>query len=464
MSAQDPGGSCETGSARKSFDEVGVPLRISPDNPWYWEYKGKPVLLLGGSDEDNLFNHPALMAENLDALAGCGGNYIRATLSSRDPGNVAPYEKVGGVFDLYRFNREYWERLEACVNEAEARSIVVQVEIWATFDFYGDPWAKNPFNPGNNINYTTTNTALQERWPYHPARKPQPFFSTVPALDDDRDVLKFQKAFVDKVLDVTLSHENVLYCLDNETAAAPEWAWFWGEYVARESARRGFEANVTEMWDSHDLRSGGHANTYSRPDIFNYLDISQNNWREGAAHWDNIMWLREELKRSEAGPRPMNNVKVYARSESGGLDIQTVSERFWQNILAGCASTRFHRPTDGSHGIGLNSNARAIIAAARTFTDAFDVTAASPARTLLSNAPATGAYAMANVPDAYAVYLPEGGQVTLDLSGSAPAMVLRWFDPRENVFYGAKGLPGGRPVTLVAPSDEWEWVALVQRG
>jgi hypothetical protein len=34
--------------------------RIQPyaKNPTYWQYLGKPVMLLGGSDEDNLFNHP----------------------------------------------------------------------------------------------------------------------------------------------------------------------------------------------------------------------------------------------------------------------------------------------------------------------------------------------------------------------------------------------------------------------
>ena len=31
--------------------------RIQPwsENPWYWQYGGKPVLLLGGTDDDNPF-------------------------------------------------------------------------------------------------------------------------------------------------------------------------------------------------------------------------------------------------------------------------------------------------------------------------------------------------------------------------------------------------------------------------
>jgi len=34
-------------------------IQISGENPRYWQYKGETVLLIGGSREDNLFNHPA---------------------------------------------------------------------------------------------------------------------------------------------------------------------------------------------------------------------------------------------------------------------------------------------------------------------------------------------------------------------------------------------------------------------
>ena len=43
--------------------------RIQPwsENPRYWQYKGKPVLLLGGSKDDNLFQIPDLQ-EHLDEM------------------------------------------------------------------------------------------------------------------------------------------------------------------------------------------------------------------------------------------------------------------------------------------------------------------------------------------------------------------------------------------------------------
>src|SRR5690606_34993163 len=55
------------------------------ENPKYWQYKGEPVLLLGGTDDDNLFQMENLEA-HLDELKASGGNFIRNTLSSRDSG------------------------------------------------------------------------------------------------------------------------------------------------------------------------------------------------------------------------------------------------------------------------------------------------------------------------------------------------------------------------------------------
>ena len=59
----------------------------------YWQYRGRPVLLLGGSVEDNLFQIPHLK-EHLDLLHAVGGNYIRCTMSSRDPGDVWPLSLI----------------------------------------------------------------------------------------------------------------------------------------------------------------------------------------------------------------------------------------------------------------------------------------------------------------------------------------------------------------------------------
>ena len=84
--------------------------RIQPwsKNPHYWEYKGQPLLLLGGSKDDNLFQVPDLK-EHLDDIRAAGGNYIRNTMSDRkDKGfEVYPFfQRQDGKFDLERWNDE----------------------------------------------------------------------------------------------------------------------------------------------------------------------------------------------------------------------------------------------------------------------------------------------------------------------------------------------------------------------
>ncbi len=446
--------------ASESLNQIplrGKRMEIWGENRFYWTYRGRPVLLLGGSDEDNLFNHPGLW-HNLDTLRQCGGNYVRCTLSSRDEGNVWPYAKVGDKYDLNQFNPEFWSRFERFLGLTHERDIIVQIEFWATFDFYREEWLRNPFNPALNVNYTTETTRLVPEWDHHPAQRVQPFFYSPPALNDDRVLLGYQQAFVRRVLDATLSYDHVLYCLDNETSAPPEWAWYWGAFIRDEVRRRGKRIHLTEMWDAWDLRDEQHRATYERPDLFSFVDISQNNWQAGQTHYDRILWMRDQLVRSEAGPRPMNNVKVYGRPRPRvPADLSLSLDRWWQNIFGGCASTRFHRPDSG---LGLDETAQRMIRAARAFTDAFDVFRCAPRLDLLSERADGEAYCLADPGRVYALYFPAGGEVVLRTRGGP--FTLRWFDVKTASF-GRPEPVGAGDVRLRTPDASQVWLALLQR-
>ncbi len=115
--------------------------RIRPygKNPYYCQYRGEPLLLIGGSGEDNLFNHPINLAAHLDKLAACGDNYIRNTMSSRDPFNIWAFKELGnGMYDLNQWNEKYWQRFETLLQLAADRNIIIQIEIW-------DPFWRNVF-------------------------------------------------------------------------------------------------------------------------------------------------------------------------------------------------------------------------------------------------------------------------------------------------------------------------------
>ncbi len=81
-------------------------------NPWYWQYQGSPILLFGGTDDENVYQWPSSAKRaQLDRLVACGGNYDRCTMSYRDEGNAAPFKKLAdGKYDLEQWNSGFWSR------------------------------------------------------------------------------------------------------------------------------------------------------------------------------------------------------------------------------------------------------------------------------------------------------------------------------------------------------------------
>lgn len=447
-------------------EEDGGRIRPWDENPRYWQYMGEPVLLLGGSDEDNLFNDPEMMLDNFAKMRACGANYIRGTLSIRDENNVPPYLKKDGLYDLDAWNPEYWKRLEDCVRLANEQGAIVQIEFWATFDHYRDQWKSHPFNPELNEDVTGDNSELVPEWNHHPASKRQPFFFSVPPLNNDTVLLTYQERFVRKVLDVTLPHPNVLYCLDNETRAPAEWAHYWGNFIQTESRRRGVPVQLTEMWDNWDIRTEEHTRTYEHPEYFTYVDVSQNNWQEGQTHYDRLMWYRDMLAGQPGGIRPMNNVKVYHRLGGGRPNAPAVGiDRWWQNIFAGCASTRFHRPDSG---LGLNERAQTMIRSARDFTSSFDIFRSEPAINAMEEREENEAYCLAVGGDTYALYFPGKAEIALRAEHPADEYNVTWFIVEQSAFLSparpAEGDGQGRIVLKTPDSPDSLWLALVTRN
>jgi len=161
------------------------------------------------------------------------------------------------------------------------------------------------------------------------------------------------------------------------------------------------------------------------PELFSFFDISQNNWQSGKLHYDRIMWVRGVLE-EDGKKMPLTNVKVYGSPNPRENAVTELNlDRWWQNIFAGCASTRFHRPPIG---IGLNETAQLMIKAARTFTNAFDIFSCEPHPELLSECDEGEAYCIANPGKIYAVYFPRGGKARLTIENPQRSLKLRWFD------------------------------------
>ena len=256
--------------------------RIQPweEDARYWQYKGEPVLLMGVSDMDNLFNHPDIgqdgLEAHLDRLVEAGGNYVRNTMSSRDEGNLWPFarDEDTGLYDLRELNEAYWERFENFLELTAERDIIVQIELWDRFDYARDPWDLNPFNPKNNVNYTAEESGLLEVIETRPGQRENDFFRSIPELDDNELILPHQEAHARRMIETSLDYGHVLYCISNETNDTEEWSRHWAEFLRNIAGEQGKGIEVTEMWDDWDLRAERHERTFDHPDLYSFVDVS----------------------------------------------------------------------------------------------------------------------------------------------------------------------------------------------
>jgi hypothetical protein len=431
-------------------------IDISKNNVSYWSYKGEDVLLLGGSVEDNLFQIPDLTG-HLDLLISSGGNYVRNTMSSRDSGNVWAFKRLeNGLYDLNQWNDEYWERFSSFLNETSKRDIIVQIEIWATFDYYRENWDENPFNPKNNINYDSRRSKLPEVVETHPIFTENNFFRSVPSQLAIARVLWYQQLFVDKILSYSLQHDNVLYCMDNETSVTADWGKYWALYIKKQATLAGKKVNTTEMWDPWDLSHPFHAETFDNPDIYTFVDISQNNHQSADAHWNNGIAQFERL-RQMGNLRPVNNVKIYGNDGGAHKTTRDAIENFVKNVLMGCASARFHRPASGQ---GLNETAQAVISSMRQLSGRMDFFNGSPRNDLLLARIPGSAYCRAIDGKEYAVYFPQSGSVEIDLSGFRVTPQIEWLDVLNARWHPAADLE--RSAITIKTPGQGHWVALIR--
>lgn len=430
-------------------------------NRWYWQYKGEPILLLGASNDDNLFQWPAnLLVPHLDSMKLVGANYVRNTMSDRrDKGfEQYPFHKnSAGKFDLNQWNEKYWQQFEFFLKETAGRDIIVQIEVWDRFDYSRDNWTGHPYNPANNVNYTFKESGLANAYPDHPGHNKQPFFFTTPNQRNNEVLLKYQQEYVKKLLSYSLKYEHVLYCMDNETSGEEEWGAYWAEFIHVRAEEAGKVICLTEMWDAWDLRSEQHKRTFDHRELYSYCDVSQNNHQRDQAHWDNFQWVKQYLSNH---PRPVNTVKTYGADGGTHGDTNNGIDSWWRHILGGAASARFHRPPSG---LGLSELSLASVKAARAIEDICPFWMMIPDNSLLSEREENEAYLTTRNGEVYVIFFPDTGEVGLDLTQHTTGFNVKWMNLRKGMWGPEQFVNGGEVITLTTPGEQ-EWVAVVRKN
>lgn len=454
--------------------------RIQPysENPAYWQYEGDPILLRGGTDTDAPFQMKGLEA-HLDSLAARGGNYVRNTMAYSRSDDAWPFLRTkDGRFDLDRPNPEFFDRLERLLRLAHERGIIVQIEVWATWNYYapggeGYPkrgWNVNPFNALNNVNYPLEETGLPDSIDYSKSEYPgeHTFFYTRPSEEDLPAVLEYQQAFVDRLLEVALPYPNVLYCMNNETNEAHSWGQYWASYIRDRAEERGIDVETGDMYDINALTHPRHRQTLDDPS-HTFVDVSQNNFNLRESHYEFARYVREYG--AEHGPKPVNNTKIYGGS--WGYDYGDAEEgvaRFMRNLFAGAATMRFHRRSadpyaedqENYYGLGLGPEAEGVLASTEMLLGEFEPWRAEPSYDGLFERSRNEAYLMSDPGRRHAVYFTDGGSVMLDLRQESGTWEIRWLDVMGSRWTADESVEGGAIVDLATPGSG-DWVALVSR-
>jgi hypothetical protein len=444
------------------------------ENPRYWQYNGKPVMLLGGSKTDHIFLLDDLKT-HLDEIQAVGANYVRNTMSQREGKELKPHKLLpDGKFDIDQWNQEYWKRFQNMLKWTAEREIIVQIEVWDRFDYATEHWEISPWNPKNNINYSYAQSGFAKKYTNRYLYNDEhPFFHTIGGTShyvSRYDLIrKYQEAFVDKMLSYSLPYGHVLYCMNNETSSEAGWGQYWIRFIKAKAAERNVTVYTTDMFDDAFMAEKAKRTPliFKDPEHYMFADISQVNSRNyNQMHWERLKWLLQQVN---TNPRPSNHTKIYGSGYysfgTGGPEDGV--ERFWRNILGGSASARFHRPDAGN---GLNDYAKASIKAARILENLIKFWDITRQMDLLSDRETNEAYLAAKPGKYYALYFTNGGSVGLDLSGVTGSFDVTWISVAMGITTRTsaagryrlvnKTIQGGRVVTFSAPY-KGGWVAAI---
>ena len=196
-------------------------IRIHPENPKYFLFRGKPLVLITASEHyGSVMNRPFDFEKYLDDAAKHKMTLTRTFLLFRElqgarnpsspckpesPDYIAPFPRTGPgkaldgepIYDLDQWNPEYFKRLHSFLEAASRRGIIVELTLFS--NTYADNiWELNPFRAENN-KQKLEKISWQD---YLSLKNPE--------------LLRRQKEYARKIIQETSQFDNVYYEIANE--------------------------------------------------------------------------------------------------------------------------------------------------------------------------------------------------------------------------------------------------------
>ncbi len=200
-----------------------VPIALHPQNPHYFLWRGKPVILIASGEHygavlNRAFDYrrylTTLHADGLNLTRTFSGAYCEPVGAFRIENNtLAPapgdlvcpwarsdtpgYANGGNKFDLTKWDPEYFRRLTDFIAQAGRRGIVVEMVLFCPF-YEDGMWQLSPMNAANNVN----GIGQVRRTEVYTLRH--------------KDLLAVQEAMVRRVVEALKDFDNVYFEICNE--------------------------------------------------------------------------------------------------------------------------------------------------------------------------------------------------------------------------------------------------------
>jgi len=213
-----------TGLTCMSEVQSEIPIRLHPENPHYFMWRGQPTILITSAEHyGTLLNLDFDYRTYLDTLADQGMNLTRVfsgaycepqgafnitrnTLAPLEGRLMAPWKRSdtpgyangGNKFDLDTWDPAYFERLRDLMEYAQEKGVVIEFTFFCPM--YRDmQWDLSPMNAANNINGVGGIGR-----------------NDVYTLDRNGGLLAYQEALTRKLTEVLNPYDNVMLEIANE--------------------------------------------------------------------------------------------------------------------------------------------------------------------------------------------------------------------------------------------------------
>jgi hypothetical protein len=343
---------------------MSVPLRIHPENPKCFEFRGRPFVFVTATEHYGaVMNRPFQFERYLKDAADKHMTLSRlfclfrelqspvnpySTCKPESPDYVAPYPRTGPgracdgqlKFDLDRWNPEFFERLHRFLSLASKCGIVVEVVILSN-TYEPRIWELNPLHARNNVNHL-----------------PEISWTDYTTMRHDA-VSQRQAALVRKIVEEANPYDNVIFEICNEPgggfpgvdgAPSPDEVDAWQTALAKiirdtESALpnqhliAGHEAFVYHPWDHKIDKTFGDSfvdivNIHPLPGItYGGVAYDMGPFMSKKLH---LRSLRDFCLKTYHEPKPLNLDEDNAASQYKDLDGWTIHrKRAWTALLSG---------------------------------------------------------------------------------------------------------------------------------